>query len=268
MMIDCADTTPPSRGPADSFNRDHRAILAADMSGYTRLMNLYENDTHGRFLRLRAGLIQPLVVSFRGQVVKNTGDGFIACFESCNDAIDAALVLQEHITASESAIPQEQRISFRMGLNYGEIFLEPDDVFGHAVNVAARLHDLALPGTIVLSRSLLDQVSRRSDVVQDLGLQKLKNVRDPVHAYFIVPPQSGSAEDVPGPVDEPRPVKQPTIAVLPFRDLDTETGRSRFVEGLSEEIASSLAALRELAACRTEFTSWVVERSGVLDGGG
>lgn len=253
-MIDCAQV-PRSAEPGSSLATTRQAIIAADISGYTRLMNLFERETHLRFLRLRAGIIQPLVVTFRGRVVKNTGDGFVAAFESSNDALQAVISLQQELALAEAAIARDRRIAFRFGLNYGEVFVEPDDIFGHAVNVAARLHDIASPGGAVLSQAVCDQLGPwMKPAIEDLGLRKLRNIKEPVRAYLLRRPRGVLKDATPDPVDDPRPARQPSLAVLPFRDLNTATGESRFVDGLHEEIASSLAALHELAVISSTST--------------
>ena len=104
------------------------AILAADVVGYSRLMEAHEEDTHIRLMQLRSEVLDPGVTAQHGRIVKNTGDGFLATFDTARDATRCALSLQEAVAASTAGLPADQRISFRMGLNAADIILEKDDV--------------------------------------------------------------------------------------------------------------------------------------------
>src|SRR3954462_9309392 len=112
------------------MQRQLAAILFADVSGYGRLMDTHEADTHARLMALRGEIIEPLVASNAGQIVKNTGDGFIACFASVNSAFAAALGIQGEVARSEAAEPAERRIAFRLGLHSGDVTLVAGDAYG------------------------------------------------------------------------------------------------------------------------------------------
>jgi adenylate cyclase len=160
------------------------AILAADVVGYARLTNADEEGTHFRLLACRREVIAPKIRHYRGRVVKNTGDGVLVEFGSVVNAVRCALDVQMLLGARNSALPQNRRIEFRIGVNVGDVIVAPDDIYGHGVNVAARLESLAPPGGICISAEAWRQV--RGAVAAefaDLGEQPLKNIAEPAHVF-------------------------------------------------------------------------------------
>ena len=133
-------------------------MLVADVVSYTRLMEAAELETYARFRTLRVKVIDPTIISYRGEIVKNTGDGFVAVFESPTDAICCAAELQQLLAAQEAQNPPERRISFRFGVHWEPVILDLNDVYGGGVNVAARLQTFAPAGGIVFSSALLGEV--------------------------------------------------------------------------------------------------------------
>jgi adenylate cyclase len=230
------------------------AILTADISGYTRLMSIAEQETHARCMRLSVNIIQPGVVGYRGRIVKHTGDGFVAWFVSCLDAIKCALDLQKELLLAEAQIPPESRILFRMGLNVGEVLFEQNDIFGHEVNIAARLHDRAEAGTVVISEATRKELGSQFVFdAEDLGPLRLRNIAYPVRAFAMRPnPRMVVVENIP--IDHPRRVNPPAVAVLPFRDLNAPGGQSYVADGILEEIAARLANLAELLTISANST--------------
>ena len=166
------------------------AVLAADVVGYTRLMEAHELDTHTRLMRLRSEVLDPGVAALRGTIIKNTGDGFLATFDTARDATRCALSLQESVAANTAGMPADQRISFRMGLNAADIIVEKDDVYGEGVNIAARLQTYAQAGGIVgFPGAIAEQLGKDFDVnVIDLGDLHLRNMGRPVRVYALHPP--------------------------------------------------------------------------------
>jgi class 3 adenylate cyclase len=122
------------------------AILAADVAGYSRLVGQDEEGTHERLKAHLGELVDPKITQHRGRIVKNTGDGFLAEFQSVVDAVRCAVEVQRGMIDREPEVPDERRIRFRVGINLGDIIAEKDDIFGDGVNVAARLEGLAEPG--------------------------------------------------------------------------------------------------------------------------
>ena len=164
------------------------AILAADVAGYSRLMIADEEGTHFRLLNHRREVIEPKVREHRGRIVKHTGDGALAEFASVVDAVRCALEVQQLMLARNAAVSQSRRIEFRMGVNLGDVIVAPDDIYGHHVNLAARLESLAAPGGICISADAWRHVRGviAAEFV-DLGEQRLKNIADPAHVFAVSP---------------------------------------------------------------------------------
>src|SRR6201984_3723732 len=134
------------------------AILAADVAGYSRLMGGDEEGTHERLTAHLRELVNPKIAEYRGRVVKNTGDGFLAEFPSVVDAVRCAAEVQRGMADRNAETPEDRRITFRIGVNLGDVIVEEHDIFGDGVNVAARLEALAEPGGICVSRVVGDQI--------------------------------------------------------------------------------------------------------------
>jgi len=169
------------------------AILAADVAGYSRLMEADEEGTHERLQAHLSELVNPKIGEHRGRVVKNTGDGFLAEFASVVDAVRCAAEIQRGMIDREPEVADERPIRFRTGVNLGDVIAEEHDIFGDGVNVAARLEAMAEPGGICISRVVRDQVRDRLDYTfEDLGEQPVKNIARPVRVFvgpwFLVLP--------------------------------------------------------------------------------
>jgi class 3 adenylate cyclase/tetratricopeptide (TPR) repeat protein len=169
------------------------AILAADVAGYSRLMHHDEEATHARLTALLMEAVQPAIAEHDGRIVKNTGDGFLAEFASAVEAVRAAMQFQTRIHEITIDDAENNRIAFRVGINIGDVIVEPHDIFGDGVNIAARLESIAEPGGICISSSAYDQVLGKILVeFADLGEQHLKNIARPVRAYALVQQRSGA----------------------------------------------------------------------------
>jgi adenylate cyclase len=172
----------------DRVQRRLAAILAADVAGYSRLMSADEEGTHCRLLSYRREVIEPKVREHRGRVVKNTGDGALVEFGSVVDAVRCALEVQRVLVARNAEVPQSRRVELRIGVNFGDVIVAPDDVYGRVVNLAARLEGLAAPGGICISQDAWRHVQGAiAAEFVDLGEQRLKNIPDPAHVYAIAP---------------------------------------------------------------------------------
>jgi adenylate cyclase len=227
------------------FDRRSRAVLAADLVGYTRLMEAAELDTHSRFRLLRVGLIDPVIIAHRGEIVKNTGDGYIAVFETPLDAIRCALELQQEVRNREARSPPERRLEFRMGVHWDPVIFDLNDVYGHGVNTAVRLQQVAPAGGIVVSSALRDALGEVPDLaVDDLGELRLKNLSRPVRAFLLL--TSGISRSATFNIfgNGSGRVILPAIALLPFLTDDPED--SYFSEGFIEDIVTSLSNLQDL----------------------
>ena len=163
------------------------AILAADVAGYARLMHTDEESTHAKLTALLTNAIKPAIAEHGGRVVKNTGDGCLAEFPSAVEAVRAAVQFQTRIRELADDKLEDERIAFRVGINIGDVIVEPHDIFGDGVNIAARLESIAEPDGICISSSAYDQVRGKVGVeFADLGEQNLKNIARPVRSYAVV----------------------------------------------------------------------------------
>src|ERR1700720_3579579 len=171
------------------------AILAADVAGYSRLMGADEEGTHQRLQAHLRDLIDPKITEHRGRTVKNTGDGLLAEFPSVVDAVRCATEIQHGMIDRNADVLEEKRINFRIGVNLGDVIVEPEDIFGDGVNVAARLEALAEPGGICISRTVHDHIRDKLGYsFEDRGEQSVKNIARPVRVYALRP---GAVADLP-----------------------------------------------------------------------
>ena len=178
------------------------AILAADVAGYSRLV---ENDEEGTLTQWKAhwhALIEPKIKEFHGRIVRVIGDGVLVEFASVVDAVRCAVEVQRGMAARNAEVPHDKRIEFRMGINFGELIIDGRDFWGDAVNIAARLEALAEPGGICVSGRVQEDAKGKLDIVfEDAGEQQLKNIARPVRVYRI---RTGSGVPTP-PVIQRKP---------------------------------------------------------------
>src|ERR1700730_8144536 len=164
------------------------AILAADVAGYSRLMGADEEGTHERLKAHFRELVEPNIKEHRGRTVKNTGDGLLAEFSSVVDAVRCAVDVQRGMVERNADTAESKRVSFRVGVNLGDVIVEKDDIFGDGVNIAARLEALAEPGGICISRVVRDQIRDKLPYpFEDRGEQSVKNIARPVRVYVLRP---------------------------------------------------------------------------------
>jgi class 3 adenylate cyclase len=164
------------------------AILAADVAGYSRLMGADEEGTHERLRRHLRDLVDPKIKEHRGRIVKNTGDGMLAEFSSVIDAVRCAAEMQRAMADRNAETVEDKRITFRIGINLGDVIAEADDIYGDGVNVAARLEALAEPGGICISRVVRDQIRDKLPYpFEDKGEQSVKNIARSVRVFALRP---------------------------------------------------------------------------------
>jgi class 3 adenylate cyclase/pimeloyl-ACP methyl ester carboxylesterase len=167
-------------------DRKIAAILAADVAGYSRLMGVDEEGTLARLKAHRSSLIDPKIAEHRGRIVKTTGDGMLAVFDSVVEAVRCALDVQRGMRERNVSERRDQQIEFRVGLNIGDIIADEGDIFGDGVNIAARLQELAVPGGICLSRPAFDQIEGKLPFShRKLGPCTLKNIARPIEVFAI-----------------------------------------------------------------------------------
>ena len=177
--------------PPDGPVRRLAAILAADISGYSRLMTIDEEGTYARVTRQRRELIEPTIAEHHGKVVKYTGDGFLAMFDSPVEAVRCAIVIQQNMVGRNASLPRDQWILYRIGVHLGDVIVEPEDIYGEGVNIAARLEGIAGPGDLFISGGVYEQIKNKLVCAyQSLGDRRVKNITDPVNVYRVLPDPS------------------------------------------------------------------------------
>jgi adenylate cyclase len=223
------------------------AILAADVVGFSALMGQDEEGTLAQIRSLRREIFEPKLRDHQGRVVKTTGDGILVEFSSPVEAVRCAVEVQEAIAAKASEKPS-QALQLRIGINLGDIIIEDDgDIYGDGVNVAARLEQMAEPGSIWVSGKVYEEIRDRLPYsFEDHGEQLVKNIVRPLRVYSLlgrtVDPEvtvhMGYGDPLRG---------RPSIAVLPFTNLSGDPEQDYFAEGLTGDIITELSRFRELA---------------------
>src|SRR4029434_1690279 len=217
-------------------------ILAADVVGYSALMEADEAGTFDRVRKGRKELFEPEIEKHHGRIFKLMGDGLLAEFGSVVDAVECAVTLQRGMAERNANVAEGQRIEVRIGINLGEVIVEGDDRYGEGVNVAARLQQLADPGGICVSGKVSKEVAhKRATALRPRGEQRMKNIAEPVACYRVnLQPQSLAQ---PGP-SMPIPSRLPNraaIAVLPFTNMSSDQEQEYFADGLAEDLITDLS---------------------------
>ncbi|UWU79035.1 SUMF1/EgtB/PvdO family nonheme iron enzyme [Bradyrhizobium huanghuaihaiense] len=175
----------PPHGP---MPRRLAAIIVGDIASYSRIMQADEEGTHVRVKRIERDIIQPSIVEHHGTLVKTTGDGFIAIFDSPVEAVRCSIVIQQNLLGRNAPLPKHSRLEYRIGVNLGDVIVEPDDIYGDGVNIATRIEGIAEPGQVYISGAIYEQIKHK--VVcgyESLGDRKVKNITDPVRVYRVLP---------------------------------------------------------------------------------
>jgi len=215
-------------------------ILAADVVGYSALMERNEEGTYAEFERLKQELIEPSLSSHDGRLIKTTGDGALAEFASPSAAVRCAVEIQESIASGRSSL------ELRIGVNLGEVIVAADgDLFGDGINIAVRLEGVADPGSILISEKVYSEVDGKLDLAfEDRGEQQLKNISKPVRTYAVRVGAYGA------PIDRlsaaPSLPDKPSIAVLPFENMGGDPEQEYFADGMVEDIITALSRFKSL----------------------
>ena len=260
------------------------AILAADVVGYSRLMEADEEATV-RTLKACRQLIDGLVADHRGRVFGSAGDSVVAEFPSPVEAVRCAVDIQRQLEARNADLPEDRRMRFRIGVNLGDVIVEGDNLLGDGVNIAARLESLAKPGGICISQPVFDQTRKQPDLgFNNLGRHKVKNIAEPVGVYRVLTDAKAAGRVIAEkptwqrkalaaaavaliamaavliwqrpwqPNIEPASLarmafplpKKPSIAVLPFDNLSGDKTQAYLADGLTEDIITALSQVSSL----------------------
>ena len=233
-----------SKEPPSRIERRLSAILAADVAGYSRLMHNDEEATHAKLTALLTSAVDPAIAEHGGRIVKNTGDGFLAEFPSAVEAVRAALQFQNRINELTISDVEAKRIAFRVGVNIGDVIVEPHDIFGDGVNISARLESIAEPGGVCISYSAYDQVRGKVGVeFTDLGEQNFKNIARPIRAYAAVWDRLGSVTKGGRMASSPSSAPRWSIVVLPFTNIGGDPEQDYFADGVTESLTTDLSRI-------------------------
>ncbi len=222
------------------MERKLAAILAADVVGYSALM---ERDEAGTFDRLQAGrkeLFEPEIEKRHGRIFKLMGDGLLAEFGSVVNAVECAVSLQRGLAERNANVAENERIEVRIGVNLGEVIIEGEDCYGEGVNIAARLEQLAEPGGICISGKVAREVEKKlAFTFESMGEQQVKNIAEPVRAYRVIiggsaPPMLAKPLALPS---------KPSVAVLAFTNMSGDPEQEYFADGLVEDLITSLSKM-------------------------
>jgi TolB-like protein/class 3 adenylate cyclase len=257
------------------------AILAADVVGYSHLVELDEAGTLSALKNLRHDVIEPLLAEHHGRIVKLMGDGAIAEFGSVVDAVACAVAVQKRVAEQQADVPAERRIVFRVGINLGDVVVEGEDLLGDGVNIAARLEQICEPGGVLISGTAYDHLQGKLDVPLGFaGEQRVKNIDRPIRTYRVRLEGTPAKKSRPFAPRirtlvaaaltlllalagvtwwlwprEPVYAGKPSVAVLPFVNLGGSEATGRLADGMTEDIITDLARFPEFKVVARNSTS-------------
>jgi adenylate cyclase len=220
------------------------------VAGYGRLLPGEEKENFTELRSFCAGVIRPRIANFGGNIFKEAAELVLAEFENGVEATRCAAMLRDAVAQMNQALPDEQRIAMRIGINFGDVIVEKGDVFGDGVNIAARVGALAKPGSVYVSEMVHDRVAGKVEFdFEDLGPQDLKNIARPIRVYRMAGEMAQRSEDLlaagaklaasRSSFDDRR-----AIAVLPFVNFGGDPEQEFFADGVTEDIISMLAGWR------------------------
>jgi adenylate cyclase len=227
------------------------AILAADVVGFSRMMEADEAGTLTRLRSVRSNVFETAVSESGGRIVKTTGDGFLVEFGSAVDAVRCAIGIQEAMAA------QDAGLAFRIGINLGDVVVDGDDIFGDGVNVAARLEALAPPGGVSISGNVAEQITGKiAAQFVDLGEKRVKNISRPINVWQWSPRNRPDLGVGTGPQERgPDPDRNPVVVVLPFTPPGDDADVTALSEGLADDLTVALSRRRGIEVLARSATA-------------
>jgi adenylate cyclase len=226
-------------GMAEQVERRLTTILSADVAEYSRLMRA---DEDGTLLALTAhrAIVDAFVAERRGRIANTAGDSVLVEFPSVAEALVCALAIQSGISKENEEVSSDRRMLFRIGIHLGDVLIKNGDLFGDAVNIAARLQALAEPGGICISATVREHVGTRvAATYTDAGAQRVKNIADPVRVFRVAP--SSAVPWVEALTGAPGLPDKPSAAVLPFNNMSADPEQEFFADGIAEDVITALS---------------------------
>ena len=248
------------------MNRKFTTVLALDVVGFSKLMSLDEDRTLMN-LQARRKIIDPLIEQKGGRIFNTAGDSVLAEFPNPVDAVECGVQIQNKSVSINSQSEEADKMSYRIGLNMGEVLVSDGDLFGDAVNVAARLEAQAIADGLCISQSIFDLVNMKVKVsYEDAGELNLKNISQPVRAYNVLKCK-GATRGLVSADAEPKvtvsSAEAGSLAVMLFKNLSNDEEQEYFCEGFSEDLISALSRHKSLLviASNASFSYSIKEKS-------
>jgi len=233
------------------------AIVFADMVGYTAMMQ--ENEQLARLKRTRfKEVLDATLAKFQGNVLQNYGDGSLCIFTSAIDAVHCTIEIQKQLG-------EAPKVELRIGIHTGDVMMDEGAIYGDGVNLASRLESLAIPGSILISEKVFDEIKNQEDLrVNELGVFEFKNVKQPVRVFAI----ANNGLVVPGRADLQGKTQQPInrLAVLPFVNMSADPDNEYFSDGITEELLNALTKVDGLqVTSRTSVFAFKGKQADIRD---
>ena len=230
------------------MERKLSTIFASDVVGYSKMMGNNEEKTL-ETLGERREVIDSAITEHNGIIFGSAGDSVIAEFGSPVKATECAVQIQGKMKTMNENVPEDQQMIFRIGINIGDVMVSKDNLFGDAVNVAARLESAAQPSGICVSKTVFDLINQKIWVsFEDAGKLDLKNIVEPIQAYFVIQKKGGvrfnQYED--SPQIKVEKAEQGSLAVMLFKNLSKDEDQAYFCEGFSEDLITVLSKYSKL----------------------
>jgi TolB-like protein/tetratricopeptide (TPR) repeat protein len=217
--------------------RQLAAILFADMTGFTALMQENEQLARSKRKRLKE-VLETTIEKFNGKILQYYGDGSLTIFNSAIDSVRCAIGIQQQLQ-------MEPKVDLRIGIHTGDVIIEDETIYGDGVNLASRIESLAVPGGIFISEKLQDEIKNQDDIItREIGYFELKNVKFPIKIFAIANP----GIIVPGRDEIKGNRKKNTnrLAVLPFVNMSADPDNEYFSDGITEELLNALTRVEGL----------------------
>jgi adenylate cyclase len=184
-------------------------IMFTDMKGFTQRTSEQSRRDTIDMIKQHRELLLPVIAKFGGRLIKSIGDAFLVTFESPTDAVLAGMALQETLHGHNAGLPNEEKVEIRVAINTGEVLLEDGDVYGEAVNIAARIEGIAEPNEIYFTESTYLSMNRFEVPSAEIGLRILKGIPDKIKVFKVLRDASTEPFRAVPPVQTPPPLLTP-----------------------------------------------------------